>query len=529
MHALDGRRTRYSFWAKGVAAGALVVLADQFFYGHRLGSTVGAFALAWGAGVAVFRPDLRRDRSAMLALAAAFALSLALLDRLTLVGGGLFWGALTTAVLLPRTGPFADVGALLRRLATHAVASLAQPLADLTRLRRFARGGGAPRWKSVLTTAVLPVGGGLVFLALFAAANPLIQRALDTLTLPDLGPWPPMRVLFWIATFACVWAALRPARRWLAARTGGARPPRTAATISLSPSVASAVWALVVFNALFALENGLDIAFLWGGAGLPEGMTLAEYVHRGAYPLVGTALLAGSFSLALMREGSATGARPAIRGMVALWVAQNVFLVASSILRTLDYVGVYSLTRFRIAALLWMGLVALGLALIGWRMWRRKSGRWLVNANAAAMAAVLAGVSVFDIGEVAAFWNVTHAGDVGGSGAALDLCYLSSLGPSAVRPLLALDHSRPSADLRERASRVRQDLVAKLGERQADWRGWTWRGARRLEAARDAGATAPGEAAGHFCDGSLLKPPVGSISSPVATLPPGALPAAGQP
>ncbi len=507
MHALDTRRTRYSFWAKGVAAGALVVLADQFFYGYRPGSTVGAFALAWGAGVAVLRPDLRRDRSAMLALAAAFALSLSLLDRPTLVGSGLFWVALTTAALLPRTGPFADVGALLRRLATHAVASLAQPLADLTRLRRFARGGGAPRWKSVLTNAVLPVGGGLVFLALFAAANPLIQRALDSLTL----------------------AALRPARRWLAARTGGARPPRPAATMFLSPSVVSAAWALIVFNALFALENGLDIAFLWGGAGLPEGMTLAEYAHRGAYPLVGTALLAGGFALALLREGSTTATQPIIRGMVGLWVAQNVFLVASSILRTLDYVGVYSLTRFRIAALLWMGLVALGLALIGWRMWRRKSGRWLVHANAVALAAVLVGASVFDIGEAAAFWNVTHAGDVGGGGAVLDLCYLSSLGPSAVRPLLALDHGRPSADLRERASRVRQDLVAKLGERQADWRGWTWRGARRLEAAREAGATAPGKAAGHFCDGSRPKPPMGSISSPVATPPPDALPAAGQP
>ena len=36
----------------------------------------------------------------------------------------------------------------------------------------------------------------------------------------------------------------------------------------------------------------MDAAWLWGLAPLPEGLTLASYAHRGAYPLVVTALLA---------------------------------------------------------------------------------------------------------------------------------------------------------------------------------------------------------------------------------------------
>ena len=43
---------------------------------------------------------------------------------------------------------------------------------------------------------------------------------------------------------------------------------------------------LILFNALFALQTVLDLTYLWGGANLPDGMTLAEYAHRGAYLLI---------------------------------------------------------------------------------------------------------------------------------------------------------------------------------------------------------------------------------------------------
>ena len=93
-------------------------------------------------------------------------------------------------------------------------------------------------------------------------------------------------------------------------------------------SVASVTLSLILFNSLFALQNGLDLAFLWSGAGLPEGVTLAEYAHRGAYPLIATALLAGLFVLVTLRPGSETASAPLIRRLVVVWVGQNIFLAA---------------------------------------------------------------------------------------------------------------------------------------------------------------------------------------------------------
>jgi hypothetical protein len=154
---------------------------------------------------------------------------------------------------------------------------------------------------------------------------------------------------------------------------------------------------LVAFNALFALQNGLDLAFLWSDAPLPEGMTLAEYAHRGAYPLILTALLAGGFVLVTTRPGTAIGESPLIRRLVYVWIGQNVFLVASTMLRTIDYIEAYLLTELRIEALLWMALVALGLVLICVRLSLGKTSAWLINANLAAAALVLAASAALDM------------------------------------------------------------------------------------------------------------------------------------
>src|SRR5262249_3628146 len=121
---------------------------------------------------------------------------------------------------------------------------------------------------------------------------------------------------------------------------------------------------LLLFNALFAVQTALDLTYLWGGVALPHGMTYATYAHRGAYPLILTALLAAGFVLLTMRPGSDMERSPLFRPLVFLFVGQNVLLVISSIMRLDLYVQVYALSYWRVAAFIWMLLVAVGLVLI---------------------------------------------------------------------------------------------------------------------------------------------------------------------
>jgi signal transduction histidine kinase len=275
--------------------------------------------------------------------------------------------------------------------------------------------------------------------------------------------------------------------------------------------IASITLSLIAFNALFALQNGLDIAFLWSGVRLPEGMTLAEYAHRGAYPLIATALLAALFVLLTLQPGSQTAESSLIRRLVYAWIGQNLLLVASTILRTLDYVDAYSLTRLRIAALIWMALVAVGLVLICYRIWRSKSGAWLINANLAAALVALSICSVVDLGRMAAAWNVRHAREAGRTGANLDICYLRGLGASALLPMIELEGRTRNPILRERVGWARIAAMEALAQRQSDWRGWTVRGALRLSKARESAERRrlPSAYGGwRACDGPLPSEPL---------------------
>lgn len=491
---------RFTLLAKLTAAAALIVAADRLLYEDALpGATLGAFALAWIAALVAVRPDIRRSVAARIALAAAAGFAVALVDDPGPLAWTLFWAALASATLLPRRR-FDDALAWAARLILHGLVGLTTPLRDAGRLAATRRGGGRARLRTVAATLALPVIGGGVFVALFASANPLIGNAFAALRFPDLSTGIGHAV-FAGAVLLATWPSLRPAR------TATRFAPVAASPLTPDVPLATLTLSLLTFNAIFAVENALDLAFLWSGAPLPDGVTLADYAHRGAYPLIATALLAGAFVLVASRPGSAGAASPLVRRLVVLWVAQNVLLVASSIRRTLDYIAAYSLTELRIAALAWMGLVAAGLVLIVWRMLTARSARWLVNANALAATLVLAAASATDLGAVAAAWNVRHAREAGD----LDLCYLGRLGPSALLPLIELERRASGPILRDRARYLREESFATLESAQADWHRWTWRGARRLAAARARlgghPATSGPAPYGRNCEGVPFPPP----------------------
>jgi hypothetical protein len=416
----------------------------------------------------------------MAAAGSAFLGALVLADAPSLLAAALFLTAAALAVLLPREQIFDDGWRWTQRLVLHVFLAPIAPVLDWMRLRSARRRRGPARFAAALPLVALPILGTALFLALFSAANPLISNAFARLDLFVLvGGFSIGRLAFWTATTVLVWAFLRPPRVRLApARGGGGEivlPGVSPASIALS---------LAAFNAVFALQNGLDLAFLWSGARLPDGVTLAEYAHRGAYPLIATALLAALFVLVTLQPGSPTARSALVRRLVYVWIAQNVVLVASTILRTLDYVEAYSLTRLRIAALVWMVLVAIGLILICVRLWRGKSGAWLINANLAFALLALSACAVVDLGAVASAWNVRHAREAGGRGVRLDLCYLNGLNASALLPLVELE-SRPIAPrFRERVSWTRNLIMDRLATSQGDWHGWTFRNARRLAEAR---------------------------------------------
>ncbi|MDF7776312.1 DUF4173 domain-containing protein [Sphingomonas sp. AOB5] len=501
-----GRKSRpASFAAKLVAALALAALADWLFYRQYSGATVGLFAFAWAAAMLIVVKPVRRRWGAFVAMLAALYFAATLIDYPGLLGWSLFWVSLSSAALLTRLR-FDDAWRWAQRLLLHVSLGIIRPFGDAVRRLRVRGPSGMPSIGRLASILALPVIGGAVFVALFAGANPLIGDLFARIHVDS--PFSAIPHLFvTAAVFMAIWPSFRPHPRATSTRVGAA------SLDGLMPRVplASIILSLITFNLIFAVQNALDAVFLWSGAPLPGTITMADYAHRGAYSLIATALLAGLFVLTVLRPDSESAKRPAIRLLVALWVAQNLMLVASSILRTLDYIGSYSLTELRIAALAWMVLVGIGLVLILWRLLTGRTAAWLINANALMAGLVLAVSCAVDFGAIAAQWNVRHAREVGGKGIEIDLCYLRLQGPPALLPLIELEGRVAGQPLLlDRVRAIRAQALDDMILAQSDWHSWTWRNARRLDLAlRQLGPNpaAPRPVQARNCDGSEIYVP----------------------
>jgi hypothetical protein len=340
---------------------------------------------------------------------------------------------------------------------------------------------GTSGWLGSLVAWIVPVSVFAVFLALFASANPLIENQLMKIDLRTLFEFlGSFRVFFWGAIGCTIWPLIY--RRF---KPRPARQPQANA-VATEPSDLDFLFgekamsrSLFLFNALFALQSGLDLTYLWAGANLPDGMSYAQYAHRGAYPLIVTALLAAGFVLVAMRPGGPAQHSRWIRPLVLLWTGQNVLLVISSIFRLDLYVAVFSLTYMRLAALIWMLLVAAGLLLMLIQIVLRKPNSWLIAANAISLATVLYACCFINAPRLIASYNVEHSREIGGNGPRLDLQYLASLGPQAEPALRPYLQQMPQLQSVLTLCRARDNYLRSHG----NWRGWsfrTWRLERYL-------------------------------------------------
>jgi hypothetical protein len=473
-----------------VCVAVCVALSDWLFHGWRVGVSLAIFLGVLGI-IAVASSRIYAPRNVQIAMGIVFAAVLAALveDVSTLsvilgVFGTLFFIIVVTApepaswrrhlldvVLAPFRGYF-------------------QMIVDMISLTGQAqRKIGPSLGIGSLIGWIIPLSFFVIFLSLFASANPLIERAMGQVDLRVLvNYFDPWRTAFWIFMAGAIWALIR--RRIKARSKPASMIAPDSATSGNESGLENALESkpadfdylfgekaiarsLVLFNALFLLQTGLDFTYLWGGVSLPDGMGHAEYAHRGAYPLIVTALLAAGFVLVAMRPNGPAQKSRLIRPLVLAWTAQNVVLVVSSILRLDLYVATFTLTYMRLAAFIWMLLVAAGLLLIFIQILKRKSNSWLLSANAATLALVLYGCCFINPPQLIASYNIEHSREVNGTGPKLDLTYLRCLGPEALPAVEA--RSAKIVELQSIAFQMRLNLMSEARVRPDEWRSWTFR------------------------------------------------------
>ena len=461
---------------------ALAALADWLFYGQRIGISAVVFAVALACGVLL--ANFARLNRTQLLLAGALLLA-ALVPAIEEFNAASFFFivlALGIGLLLTTNRKLTEVGEQAAALCDLYLTGPFRLLRDAVRVfSLLALTAGFIVW-------FIPVLLGGIFVFLFASANPLLEKWISLLNPANATSYVSLpRVLFWAAALSLVWPFVHV--RWRRKADVTTDFAATATTEQEKPvdaidffGVATILRSLILFNLLFAVQTVLDAIYLWGNATLPADISYAAYAHRGAYPLILTALLAAGFVLIAMNPGGPAERSKVIRPLVYLWVAQNVLLVASSILRLDLYVQIYLLTWWRVAAFIWMMLVAFGLLLIVARIRLNHSNEWLIRANLITLTTTLYVCSLVNFTAIIANYNVDHSRELSGKGVTVDINYLFQLGPQALPAIdkaIALRGSDPNLVSR------RNCLVEQHRGDLASWRAWgfrSWRLQRILDA-----------------------------------------------
>ncbi len=392
---------------------------------------------------------------------------------------GMYYFTMIAYTLLPKQAQINDARTLAASVLRYSFGGWFCLYRDKIAMLHVARHrqGRAGNKRLLLKNWLLPVSLSAIFIGLFAQANPIITGWIDAINWEAPKDYISVkRLLFWLVVASGCWAVIRPKMKAVKRKIQrGYIPQPEFGLTALLFNEWSILTSLILFNGLFLIQNALDVAFLWSGAALPQGMTNAQYAHQGVYPLIATVLLAVAFVLIALKPGSTTERLPVIRALAYAWVGQNVFMVLSSIVRLIGYIAEYSFTWLRVEALIWMALVALGLILIMARIHLRKTNIWLINTNGIALYVTLYLCCFINFGGMIADYNVKHCTEVTGLGAgsssALDISYLiRETGVEAIPALLWFERHHANNPKILFIIQVRQSLQAGLNSSIMDWR-----------------------------------------------------------
>ena len=273
---------------------ALLALADILFFQQAIGMSLAVFAIAIFAAAALDDDDfqLRAGPIGVLVLGLLPIVDYVQFFSVVFLGAGVI-----ISVAWQRFGVSHSVDAVLyaaKRLTFYL------PLGAVYSIDDWVKSPvGAVDMNSVFKKFVrnwaFPIGGGCLILSLLVAANPVLERLFSDLVDVD---WDVqrmvVRVLFWLGMALLVWPIITVPAQRLQRPIGPMRMRRVFGFGLHAQSISNALW---VFNGLLFVQLIMDGAFAIGGD-LPYGVSYAQYAHRGAYPLVATALLAGCFALA---------------------------------------------------------------------------------------------------------------------------------------------------------------------------------------------------------------------------------------
>ncbi len=154
-------------------------------------------------------------------------------------------------------------------------------------------------------------------------------------------------------------------------------------TLSVPNELLTGIILFSMLNLVLLCVNGIDVFYMWIANRLPEGITIAEYLHDGTDTLIISIIMAIAVILFVFRGYlNFFESNKWLKSLAYLWIAQNAILVITTANRNWWIIESSGLTRRRIGVYVYLLLCLVGLTTTFIKVMQRKSNWFLFRKNA---------------------------------------------------------------------------------------------------------------------------------------------------
>ncbi len=179
---------------------------------------------------------------------------------------------------------------------------------------------------------------------------------------------------------------------------------------------------------LLIIVNTIDIIYVWFGFEYAPNEDLSARVHEGTYLLILSIVLSMVVMLIFFRKNlNFYKKNKTIRALSFFWLAQNVVLVTSVIIRNIYYINHQGITHKRIGVFIFLILTIVGLITLFFKISNRKSTFFLLLQNGWAVYTMLIVMALVNWDVMIVRYNVSHPNQD-----QIDYVYLLGLSDEAV-------------------------------------------------------------------------------------------------
>ncbi len=180
-------------------------------------------------------------------------------------------------------------------------------------------------------------------------------------------------------------------------------------TVSLINEYKIALIMIIAVNLLLLVVNAIDIRLLWLNFDYAQAGRLAEMVHEGTYMLIFSILLSMAILIYYFRGNlNFLGRNKLLKIAAMVWIAQNVILAISVILRCYYYIHEHGLGYKRIGVIVFLILTFIGLFTLYRKIVMQKSKFYLARVNSWSFYAMLIALAAVNWDLVIVQYNLQH-------------------------------------------------------------------------------------------------------------------------